>query len=95
MSTALRIAREEWRLWARSRVVLVAALIVAVLLAATSAITAGRVTEEAAKSTARQASAEATFFAQPDRHPHRMVHYGHYAFGSCPSPAPDHRRAGC
>ncbi len=84
MSTALRIAREEWRLWARSRVVLVAALIVAVLLAATSAITASRVTEEAAKRTARQASAEATFFAQPDRHPHRMVHYGHYAFRSPP-----------
>jgi ABC-2 type transport system permease protein len=84
MSTALRIAREEWRLWARSRVVLVAALIVAVLLAATSAITAGRVTEEAAKRTARQASAEATFFAQPDRHPHRMVHYGHYAFRAPP-----------
>lgn len=84
MTTALRIAREEWRLWARSRVVLVAALIVAVLLAATSAITAGRVTEEAAKRTARQASAEATFFAQPDRHPHRMVHYGHYAFRAPP-----------
>jgi ABC-2 type transport system permease protein len=84
MSTALRIAREEWRLWARSRVVLVAALIVAVLLAATSVITAGRVNEEAAKRTARQASAEATFFAQPDRHPHRMVHYGHYAFRSPP-----------
>ncbi len=84
MTTAVRIAREEWRLWARSRVVLVAALIVAVLLAATSAITAGRVAEEAAKRTARQASAEATFFAQPDRHPHRMVHYGHYAFRSPP-----------
>jgi len=84
MTTALRIAREEWRLWARSRVVLVAALILAVLLAATSAITAGRVTEEAAKRTARQASAEATFFAQPDRHPHRMVHYGHYAFRAPP-----------
>lgn len=84
MNTVLRIAREEWRLWARSRVVLVAALIIAVLLAATSAITAGRVTEEAAQRTARQASAEATFFAQPDRHPHRMVHYGHYAFRSPP-----------
>ncbi|MCR9179144.1 MAG: DUF3526 domain-containing protein [Erythrobacteraceae bacterium] len=84
MNTVLLIAREEWRLWARSRVVLVAALIVAVLLAVTSAITAARVGDEAAKRTARQASAEATFFAQPDRHPHRMVHYGHYAFRSPP-----------
>jgi ABC-2 type transport system permease protein len=84
VNTVLLIAREEWRLWARSRVVLVAALIVAVLLAVTSAITAARVGDEAAKRTARQASAEATFFAQPDRHPHRMVHYGHYAFRSTP-----------
>lgn len=84
MSAPLRIAREEWRLWARSRVVLVAALIVAVLLAATSVLTALRLAEEAERRTARQASAEATFFAQPDRHPHRMVHYGHYAFRTPP-----------
>ena len=84
MSTALRIAREEWRLWARSRVVLVAALIVAVLVAATSVLTALRVSEEASARAARQASAEETFFAQPDRHPHRMVHYGHYAFRTPP-----------
>ncbi len=57
MSTALRIAREEWRLWARSRIVLIAALIVAVLVAATSVLTAQRVTEEASARAARQASA--------------------------------------
>jgi ABC-2 type transport system permease protein len=84
MSALARIAREEWRLWARSRVVLVAALIVAVLLAATSVLTALRISEETERRTARQASAEATFFAQPDRHPHRMVHYGHYAFRAPP-----------
>lgn len=84
MSTLNRIAREEWRLWARSRVVLVAALIVAVLVAATSVLTALRVSEEAERRAARQASAEETFFAQPDRHPHRMVHYGHYAFRTPP-----------
>ncbi len=84
MNAALLIAREEWRLWARSRVVLVAALIVAVLLAATSVLTAMRVGDEAAKRTASQESAEATFFAQPDRHPHRMVHFGHYAFRAPP-----------
>lgn len=84
MSAALRIAREEWRLWARSRVVLVAALIVAVLVAITSVLTAQRVADEASNRNARQASAEQTFFAQPDRHPHRMVHYGHYAFRSPP-----------
>ena len=84
MTTALRIAREEWRLWARSRVVLVAALIVAVLVAATSVLTAQRLSDEAERRAARQTSAEETFFAQPDRHPHRMVHYGHYAFRTPP-----------
>lgn len=84
MSPVVRIAREEWRLWTRSWVVLMAALILAVLLAVTSALTAARVGDEAKKRTARQASAEQTFFAQPDRHPHRMVHYGHYAFRTPP-----------
>lgn len=84
MNTALRIAREEWRLWSRSRVVLVAALIVAVLLAATSVLTVMRVADEGAKRISQQEAAEATFFAQPDRHPHRMVHYGHYAFRAPP-----------
>jgi ABC-2 type transport system permease protein len=84
VSTLIRIAREEWRLWVRSRVVLVAALIVAVLVAATSVLTAVRVSDEAGRRAARQASAEQTFFAQPDRHPHRMVHYGHYAFRTPP-----------
>ncbi|MFY8048568.1 MAG: DUF3526 domain-containing protein [Erythrobacter sp.] len=84
MSTLSRIAREEWRLWARSRVVLVAALIIAALVAATTMLTAFRVAEEAERRAARQASAEQAFFAQPDRHPHRMVHYGHYAFRKPP-----------
>jgi ABC-2 type transport system permease protein len=84
MTTLTRIAREEWRLWARSRVVLMAGLIVAVLVVATSVLTALRIAEEAERRTARQANAEATFFAQPDRHPHRMVHYGHYAFRTPP-----------
>ncbi len=84
MNAAFRIAREEWRLWARSRVVLIAALTIAVLVTVTSVLTALRVTDEAAARSARQASAEAAFFSQPDRHPHRMVHYGHYAFRTPP-----------
>jgi ABC-2 type transport system permease protein len=80
MSMVWRIAREEWRLWLRSKVVVVAALIVAVLLAVTSVLTAGRVADEQSQRMEQQVAAEETFFAQPDRHPHRMVHYGHYAF---------------
>lgn len=84
MSASLRIAREEWRLWARSRVVLLAGLMVAVLLLVTSTLTALRVADEAQARAARQASAEVTFLSQPDRHPHRMVHYGHYTFRTPP-----------
>ena len=84
MNAPFRIAREEWRLWARSRVVLVAGLIAAVLIVVTGTLTALRVAEDAKARVARQASAEATFLAQPDRHPHRMVHYGHYAFRTPP-----------
>jgi ABC-2 type transport system permease protein len=80
MSGALRIAREEWRLWLRSRIVVAAAAIVAVLIAATAALTWDRLDAQAAQRSAQQQAAEAAFFAQPDRHPHRMVHYGHYAF---------------
>ncbi|MGB3469613.1 MAG: DUF3526 domain-containing protein [Erythrobacter sp.] len=80
MSSITRIAREEWRLWLRSRVVVVAALIVAVLLAATSVLTINRITDEQSQRSKQQVAAEQTFFSQPDRHPHRMVHYGHYAF---------------
>ncbi len=84
MSAPIRIAREEWRLWARSRVVLIAALILAVLVAVTSALTVQRVSHETERRAAQQAIAEEAFFAQPDRHPHRMVHYGHYAFRTPP-----------
>jgi ABC-2 type transport system permease protein len=84
MSAALRIAREEWRLWARSRVVLLAGLIVAVLVVVTSTLSTLSIAGEAQARAAQQASAEATFLAQPDRHPHRMVHYGHYAFRTPP-----------
>lgn len=80
MSAITRLAREEWRLWLRSKVVVAAALIVAVLLAATSFLTINRIASEQSQRLEQQVAAEQTFFSQPDRHPHRMVHYGHYAF---------------
>ena len=74
------IAREEWRLWARSRVALMSGVIVVALVAVSSVLTLLRVADETEARLARQAEAEAAFRGQPDRHPHRMVHYGHYAF---------------
>ena len=80
MSRLLTIALAEWRLWLRSRLAFGALLVFALLLAATSVLTALRMSEAHHARAHQQAVAEATFYSQPDRHPHRMVHYGHYVF---------------
>ena len=80
MSRLFAIARAEWQLWLRSRLALGALLVFALLLAATSLVTASRMSNEHHERTHQQATSEETFLSQPDRHPHRMVHYGHYVF---------------
>lgn len=85
MRQLLIIAAEEWRYWLRSYLVLGGFLIFALLLIATSLLTAMRIEAENHARAHQQAEAEETFLAQPDRHPHRMVHYGHYVFRT---PAP-------
>lgn len=80
MNAALRIAREEWRLLWRDRVA-VMGLVLLLLLTAMSAFTAWEQRRGAdAERTRYQAQADHEFAAQPDRHPHRMVHYGQFAF---------------
>lgn len=81
----LVIAGAEWRYWQRSRLAVGAALLLAGLLIATTVLTALRMQGEAHERAHHQAQAEAAFLAQPARHPHRMVHYGHYVFRT---PAP-------
>ncbi|MFY8089577.1 MAG: ABC transporter permease, partial [Rubrivivax sp.] len=79
------IAGAEWRYWLRSRLALGGALLLAGLLIATTVLTTLRMQGEAADRAHHQAEAEAAFLSQPARHPHRMVHYGHYVFRT---PAP-------
>jgi ABC-2 type transport system permease protein len=81
----LVIAAAEWRYWLRSRLALGGALLITALLIATTALTTLRMQSETAERTQHQAKAETAFLTQPDRHPHRMVHYGHYVFRT---PAP-------
>ena len=85
MKPLFTIAGAEWRYWLRSRLALGAALLLAGLLIATTVLTTLRMTGEAAERAHHQAEAEAAFLSQPARHPHRMVHYGHYVFRT---PAP-------
>ena len=85
MKRLLQIAGAEWRCWLRSRLALGGAALLAVLLVATTVVTTLRMQAEAAERAHHPAEAAAAFLAQPDRHPHRMVHYGHYVFRT---PAP-------
>lgn len=85
MSRVWAVAAAEWCYWARSRLALGAALLLAGLLLATTVLTTLRMQAEGAERAHHQDQAEAAFRAQPDRHPHRMVHYGHYVFRT---PAP-------
>ncbi|GGI68088.1 ABC transporter permease [Polymorphobacter multimanifer] len=73
------IAAAELRLMLRSRLALVG-LATLLLLSAIAAITSAVQMSTAAIARAdAQAITDAQFKSQPDRHPHRMVHYGTYA----------------
>lgn len=85
MSAAILLAREQWRFWWRSRLALAASMLFLALLVSTAVLTALRIAEQAHERRHQQQTANSTFLAQPDRHPHRMVHYGHYVFRT-PSP---------
>jgi len=80
MSPLLLIASDELRLMVRNRVALIAfALLVLLTLAAVASAWSHQ--QHAADLRARhQSAAEHAFDAQPDRHPHRVVHYGHFIY---------------
>lgn len=80
MSVPFRIAREEWRYLLRDRAAVLSLLLLTVLtlLAALNAYEHQRNVN--AQRAHYQAEANQEFEAQPDRHPHRVVHYGHFLF---------------
>ncbi len=85
MSVILSVTKDEWRYWMRSKLAL-SVLVIGVLLTLGSVIvTSIQMIELNHQRQSLQNNAEETFVDQPDRHPHRMVHYGHYAF-RLPSP---------
>lgn len=80
MSATILIAADELRLMVRNRVAVIAfALLVALTVVATASSWAHQrgIAELRAR---QQHTAQAAFDAQPDRHPHRMVHYGTFIF---------------
>jgi ABC-2 type transport system permease protein len=85
ISQAYIVAKDEWRYWIRSKLALTV-LVIGLLLTFSSVIVTGiKMMELNQERQSLQNSAEEAFVGQPDRHPHRMVHYGHYAFRA-PSP---------
>ena len=81
---SLRIAREEWRQWMRSRLAVISLIVFAVLLIFTTCLTLLEAQYARHDRLHQQEQSEETFLSQPDRHPHRMVHYGHYVFRAPP-----------
>jgi ABC-2 type transport system permease protein len=76
---ALAIAGAELRLMLRSRLALVG-LATLLLLSGIAAVTSATQMATVARARAEaQIATDAQFKAQPNRHPHRMVHYGTYA----------------
>jgi ABC-2 type transport system permease protein len=80
MSATHLIARDELRLMARNRVAVIA-FVLLVLLTLVAAASSWSHQRGIAELRARHAhAADAAFDAQPDRHPHRVVHYGTFIF---------------
>jgi len=78
MNAAQLIARDELRLMRRNRVAVIA-FVLLVLLTLAAVITSWSHQQGIAELRARhQQAAERAFDTQPDRHPHRVVHYGHF-----------------
>ena len=79
------VAKDEWRYWLRSKLAMTVLAIGLLLTLSSVVVTAITMLELSHDRHELQSNAEQSFVEQPDRHPHRMVHYGHYAFRT-PSP---------
>lgn len=84
MNRVLLIASNEWRLMRRNRVAQLAVAML-LLLSAVAILTSLAHRDASDEVRARfQAQADRAFDGQPARHPHRMVHYGHFVFRPLP-----------
>ena len=80
MNVIKLLISDEWRYWHRTRLA-ITVLIIGLFITLASVIVNTMEIRHAAHERGRlQKTSEETFLEQPDRHPHRMVHYGHYVF---------------
>lgn len=80
MKEAITICFNEWRYWSRTQLAVTVALLTLILVAISVFATFSQIAKEKNTRESLQVKAEQTFRSQPARHPHRMVHYGHYVF---------------
>lgn len=80
MTVITRIAREEWRSLLRNRVAVFGLSLLAVLMLVAAFNAWEHQRNANAERAHYQAQANHEFAAQPDRHPHRVAHYGHFLF---------------
>lgn len=79
MNRVLHIAGAEVLHLARSKVALTGLALVALLTLAAVVTSSAHARDQAALRTRLQAQADSDFASQPNRHPHRVVHFGHFA----------------
>ena len=80
MSQAMKIAAGEWTHLLRTRLAVLTLGLLFALVAIAAISSSAQLRAEAAERLQYQQQADEAYRAQPDRHPHRMVHYGHYVF---------------
>ncbi|MDD2047796.1 ABC transporter permease [Pseudomonas putida] len=80
MNLTMRMAAEEWRYMARNRLTVAGLLILALLTLVASLTVFEHQRKTSAERARYQAQANDAFAAQPDRHPHRVAHAGHFVF---------------
>ena len=85
MNVIKQVMFDEWRFWQRTKLATLVLIIGAVLTLASVVVNTMTMQAKAHDREHLQEASEARFIEQPDRHPHRMVHYGHYVFRT-PSP---------
>lgn len=78
--TVNSVAREELRLLWRKRVAISGFCLLLLLTLAATFVSVQQKQSAEAERARLQSTADQHWSAQPDRHPHRVVHYGHFVF---------------
>jgi len=74
------VAVGEWRAMLRNQVAVAAGILMLALTLVAIVVSHERITAVNAERARFQSTVDAQWANQPDRHPHRVVHYGHYVF---------------